>query len=231
MGFFEVSLETANRFYTWGWRASVLGALITAFGIGFLMWGTRVRDHDFEDNIATLHNRAASSEKLSKELEKGNLTLQGEVEKEKMARLKLEEKLAPRSLNRNQQEILRNKVSLFKNMSIDIFIYGGGSQDALPLAGMIGEALEGAGWTVKVWNTMAPMRWVRGVLVSTRAGADRTIEGPAVQLILTLRELGIDTGGHQQFTETRDPPESGIMGPTWEADKQAPIRMLVGSKP
>jgi hypothetical protein len=62
MGFFYISLETANRFYTWGWRLSVLGAVLTAVGVGFLMWGTRVRDGDFEGQIATLHARAAESE-------------------------------------------------------------------------------------------------------------------------------------------------------------------------
>jgi hypothetical protein len=36
MQFWKNSLETANEFYTWGWRASMFGALITFFGIAFL---------------------------------------------------------------------------------------------------------------------------------------------------------------------------------------------------
>jgi hypothetical protein len=28
-GFFDISLTRSNQFYTWGWRASVMGAVIT----------------------------------------------------------------------------------------------------------------------------------------------------------------------------------------------------------
>ena len=106
MALFDISLETANRFYSWGWRASIFGAAITAIAVILLMWGTRVRDRDFEENIAQLDTSAASSEERSKELEKGNLTLQSELEREKAARLKLEEKVKPRSISPEQEAIL-----------------------------------------------------------------------------------------------------------------------------
>ena len=48
MPFFEITLETANKFYEWGWRASIAGAVITAVGVILLMYGTRVRDRDTE---------------------------------------------------------------------------------------------------------------------------------------------------------------------------------------
>jgi hypothetical protein len=95
----DISLPTANRFYTWGWAASLVGAAITLIGVLLLMWGTRVRDHDFEGSIAHLHESAASSEERSKELERGNLTLQGRLERERTERLKLEEKLSPRQVS------------------------------------------------------------------------------------------------------------------------------------
>ena len=107
MGFwrlFDISLEAANRIYSWGWRLSVIGAAVTAAGVLLLMWGTRVRDGDFEKQVATLHNRAASSEERSRQLEKSNLTLQKEVEQEHVARLELELKVAPRRLRRQQKE-------------------------------------------------------------------------------------------------------------------------------
>jgi hypothetical protein len=62
MDLFDVSFDTANQLYAWGWRASVVGAIITMFGVGLLAWGTRVRDHDFEEQIAGLHTKAAVSE-------------------------------------------------------------------------------------------------------------------------------------------------------------------------
>ncbi len=104
--FLDISLVTANKFYTYGWIASCSGALITLIGVILLMWGTRVRDTHFELNIASLHDRAASSEERSKELEKGNLLLQHEVEREKTERLKLEERVKPRSLSDAQEKII-----------------------------------------------------------------------------------------------------------------------------
>jgi hypothetical protein len=52
MNFLDISFETANKFYAGGWRASIIGALVTFFGIGFLYWGTRVRDRELESQIA-----------------------------------------------------------------------------------------------------------------------------------------------------------------------------------
>lgn len=39
----------------------MFGALITFFGVAFLYWGTRVRDHDFEAQVALLNLEAAQA--------------------------------------------------------------------------------------------------------------------------------------------------------------------------
>jgi hypothetical protein len=70
MSFFDLSLQTADKFYSWGWRLSVAGAVITAVGVLLLMWGTRVKDQDFEEQVAILHSRAATSEERAAGLEK-----------------------------------------------------------------------------------------------------------------------------------------------------------------
>jgi hypothetical protein len=46
MAFWNISLDTANQFYAWGWRASIAGAIITAVAVSFLMWG-----HELETTI------------------------------------------------------------------------------------------------------------------------------------------------------------------------------------
>jgi len=40
LSLFDISLKTANKFYSWGWKASLVGATITFIGVGLLMWGT-----------------------------------------------------------------------------------------------------------------------------------------------------------------------------------------------
>lgn len=47
MSFLEISLETANKFNAWGWRGSIVGALITAIAVCFLMWETLSRAVQF----------------------------------------------------------------------------------------------------------------------------------------------------------------------------------------
>src|ERR1700693_2601142 len=57
--YFDISLERANQFYTWGWRLSVSAALVTLLGVALLWWGTRIRDRDSEQKIASLNLEAA----------------------------------------------------------------------------------------------------------------------------------------------------------------------------
>jgi hypothetical protein len=173
---------------------------------------------DTQEKISSADARAAEATKAA--------------EAEKLERLKLEAKLAPRSLTQKEQEAISASLTQFKDTSLDVFIYGGGSADALPLAGMISSALTKAGWNVRIWNTISPGRWVRGVLVQTREGSDQSIEARAVALILSLRNiLGNGVSGYEHFPISDVAPEGGIMGPPWDGKKQAPIRMLIGSKP
>lgn len=94
----QISLETANQFYTWGWRASLIGALVTAIGVIFLFWGTRVRDRDFETQMGTLNREAGHARERAAQLEEGNLQLGIKLEQERSERLKLEVQISPRVL-------------------------------------------------------------------------------------------------------------------------------------
>jgi hypothetical protein len=147
---------------------------------------------------------------------------------EKQARLNLEEKLASRSINKSDRETLRTKLIVFKGATIDILIYGAGSSDALSLAGAIKEVLQLAGWNIRMWNPIGSVQVVKGVLVTTRLGSDHPVEAPAAQLIDALNAIGIETRSYEQFSGDAAP--DNIVG-AWEADKVAPIRMMIGSKP
>jgi hypothetical protein len=67
----DVSLETASKFYTFGWAASLLGAAVTFAGVIFLMWGTRVRDHDFETQMSMLNSEAATARERAENIKAG----------------------------------------------------------------------------------------------------------------------------------------------------------------
>jgi hypothetical protein len=87
--------------------------VITLLGIASLWKGTRVRDHDFEENIANLHQSAAKSEERSKELEQSNLMLQRDIERERTERVRLDEKFSARRFNAEQRAIV---LTAFKDM-------------------------------------------------------------------------------------------------------------------
>lgn len=147
---------------------------------------------------------------------------------EKQARLSLEEKFAPRSISQSGRETLRAKLIIFKGTSVDIFIYGAGSSDALLLADAISEGLQLAGWIVRMWNPIGSVRVIKGVLVTTRLGSDHPVEALAAQLIDALNAIGIETRSYEQFSGD-DAPDNIVGG--WKAGKVAPIRMMIGSKP
>lgn len=98
----QISLETANRFYAWGWRASLIGAAITAIGVLFLFWGTRVRDQDFETQMGTLNREAGNA-------------------RERAARL--EAVIAPRRLSKEQVASLTRLLEPFKGQKIRLESY------------------------------------------------------------------------------------------------------------
>jgi hypothetical protein len=153
MGFFDVSLDTANQFYAWGWRASVAGALFTSLGVGFLFWGTRVRDQDFEENIAALHDRAAFSEERSAALEKetaritaNNLELATNLERERAARAQIEAGLASRHVSAEQKAAL---IAAMKGVKLTLVISTYSDPEASAYSREVTAAFQAAGQEVQ----------------------------------------------------------------------------------
>jgi len=179
----DISLDTANKFYTFGWAASLIGAAITFCGVIFLMWGTRVRDHDFEHNIAILHDRAAASEERSKELDNKNLELAAVLERERAARAKIEAGLASRHVRPEQIEAL---VTWLKGIKISVTISTYGEAESTTYAAEISNALQLAGQTVVQGSViMAGGGNITGVHVEEEADA---------RLVNALFVSGLATG-------------------------------------
>jgi len=44
ISFADIPISFANTLYTWGWRLSIGGAVLTAIGLVILFFGTRVRE-------------------------------------------------------------------------------------------------------------------------------------------------------------------------------------------
>jgi hypothetical protein len=211
----SISLPTANKFYTFGWAASLIGAAITFAGVIFLMWGTRVRDHDFDDNIARLHDRAASSEERAGALEKetarltsGNLELATNLERERTARARIEAGLASRHVTAEQKTALINAL---KGVKLEMVISRYDVPETTAYANEIAAALVEAGQSVIEGSViMAGGGNLPGVLVEETA--DARLIGALIAAQLVTQKL---------------PPNRNIMFRTGEGLNS----LLIGNKP
>jgi hypothetical protein len=180
--------------------------------------------------------RAAESEKQTAELTKGNLTLQTNLERERIERLKLEEKLAPRSLSAAQRESIKAALTQFAGMRIDLIAFVQSSTpDTAPLAIAIGGILESARWRPKFWSTISTGAHITGILVSVREGSDSATLAAANGIVDILNRERLASSRWDAFNfrsgKLEEAPASGINGPPWDEADVAPIRMLIGTKP
>lgn len=250
---FDISLERANQFYAWGWRFSVVGAVITMLGIAALWLGTRVRDHDFESKIS---ETTLSAEQLKKD----NLTLQTNLEKERIARLqlegktegfrldiakanqaaeeakekaeaerlarvKIEEKLAPRSITSGQIVGLSNKLKPYAGISIDILQFGD-TPEITNFRSLLEKPLRTAG--LRVLTSTALGSFI-GLSVGVVEEANDSEKNAATAILAAFNTEGIVAlnGGMSK----REHWPGFVMAPTGETVNKAPIRIYVGSKP
>ena len=161
MSWIDVSLETANRLYVWGWRGSIGGALITAIAVVLLMWGTRVRDKDFESKMGQAHERAAQLEKdaaqarLEQEkLRQSNVRLEASVEQERVARLQLQQQVAWRNLSVFQYDAIVKTLSRTP-LRVDVVSISS-DPESHAYARQIVQALRDAGCSVITAHGMFP---------------------------------------------------------------------------
>jgi hypothetical protein len=195
-GFLDISLATANRLYSWGWGLSVFGAAVTMFGIGMLWMGTRVRDHDFDENIARLHDSAALSEERSKQLEKGNLELATVLERERAARARIEAGLASRHVRPEQKATLKEAL---KGANITAVISRYNDPECSAYAKEVALALSDAGVEVKEGGVViAAASTLSGLLVEetsdNRLVNALFLAGLATQKVSSQRNDMLQTG-------------------------------------
>jgi hypothetical protein len=200
---FDISLDRANQFYTWGWRLSAFGAAITMIGVAALWLGTRARDHDFEEQMAGLHERAATSEKLSKELEKGNLTLQTELERERLERLRIEKQLKPRTITLEERSALLNCLAPLTKGPVTV-IPKTFDVEAEQYANQISEVLKDANFEIKAHTGPRPFGFgMAGVFAVFN---DATHPPPhAGEIQHCLRQIGVELGGGANPDWVKDP--------------------------
>ncbi len=136
--------------------------------------------------------------------------------------MKIEEKLAPRTLSQEQQDSLLSKLTPFAGTAINIRVYPEGTADTLLLSGQIASVLVGAKWQVALSKILSSAIYVRGIVVAIN---NPTASDAARQLVEGLNSEGISAS----ISDTIPAGDVLTSGSTIAADKVA-LTMLIGTK-
>jgi len=156
----------------------------------------------FKLDVAKANERASEANRIA--------------EQERLARLKIEERLAPRSLTKAQAEKLTAALLPFQGQKIEIVEYGL-SREASSLSKQIQAALVAAKWDVKVIGVIGGAETDPGIIVLVATQQTQSLAGGT--LVKTLNDEGF---------ATRFAYDSGFF-----PVKPAPdvLRIFVGPKP
>lgn len=195
-------------------------ALIAALALGvvatiLIVWMGNKKEEYLKRDLSSAALRAA--EAIQK------------AEEEHLARVKIEERLAPRTLLDEQLESIFAAISPYQDVSIDALQFGETPEIATFLALLV-TPMQRAGWSPRVW-TVPGGPAVVGVHIGARVGATESELAALEALRAALAREGIEAGTFS-FNRGKQGNWPGfVMGPPYSAEKEAPLRLVVGAKP
>ncbi len=219
-------LTVADRAY---FGAAIVALIATALtivaGIAQNRLNARIadnKDRAFNEFRINSETRAAELQKLAAEANQ-------KAEEEKLARVKIEARLAPRTLSDDDVRTIAAAMATYKDLPIDIFV-NGSSTDTGAVANRIVAALTSAQCKPLAWLwTGAPL--VSGIAVAPKSDADPVARDAAQVLLNALKEAGLDvsimvwpSNAWGQFTGFLATP------PPFEPNRSQ-LRIIVGTKP
>lgn len=234
---FGLSTETANSVANWTYLiAGGFAVFFTATTVvaSFVMWKTsseisEEKDRQLSRFQAEAKERTATLEKEAARANERAANAYKAAEDERAERLKLELKLAPRSLGKQEQDDLASKLGMLSGVEVDIVSYEYLGTDIAPLTNEIATAFESAGSKATIFTPFPGAGWVRGILVRTVKDAPQNIADAADNLVSALLSVGLAAGKWESF-QPEEPIASAFNGPQGKQPSHE-IRVLIGSKP
>jgi hypothetical protein len=166
----------------------------------------------FRLDIANANERAAGANRIA--------------ESERLARVQLEIRLAPRTLTAEQHGQLVAMLSPFAKTAVAVIRFGD-TQEVQNIGSSVANCLRKAGWTVNLSTALGGGGNVTGMLIGVRANSDQKTQRAAVALISGLTSIGI-SAAPWDFVQLAVEKITRI-GDTGGADN--PIRVFIGAKP
>lgn len=190
-----------------------LGGILVAIGVAGELWFGFLADR--KDNKL----RSINAERIAE--------LNLSAERERLARVKLEAHLAPRSMSNEQQDKLIAEVRSMPPQHMDVIVIGS-TPEILNFERMVTEPIAHAGWKVKVSHATGTGIIVRGIAICFVDGASDEQTQAANRLIVILKSIGVFAESMSRFPVGNLPcPLTGA----WDRNNVAPIRMFIGAKP
>ena len=187
----------------------------------------------YEADIATSNARAAEAQSMAKSFEadiaKANQSAAEAnvvAEKERIARLQLELRLAPRTISTQHSQQLISALREFSGVKVDVIAWGN-VPEIERITRTLADNLSKAGWEIGHFGiAMGGAGTVQGIVVGARSDAGQRVEKAASALVPALRSIGLDAAPWD-FDQMPFPGSSVGNGiPTG-----APIKLFVGNKP
>jgi hypothetical protein len=222
-------------FLLWMGRVRTVSALMVAIGVAGEFLGDWLSDparHRTEAareaEVAHLNSVAATAQQAAGEALKEAARLNGVAEQERLARLKLEEKMADRHLTLNQQKAIADKLRQFAGQILNVLAYNSDGE----IIGITNDILAAitmrpgsAGWLVTVVPGQEMNRAVRGILIEYKEGADVHTIAAGTALAEALRAQNLAVSGPVPLMKNVMQMTGGTM------NKDAQLQVVIGKKP
>jgi hypothetical protein len=191
-----------------------------------------VAQNRINDALTTRRDREFSefriaSDKQIAELHRATAEANQKAEEERLARAKIEERLAPRLITLQQVQKVAGAISGFSGTDAAVMV-AGETQEIGSVAQAVAAMLQIAGWksTSWIWTGVGPFS---GINIATKPAASQAEEGAAQALVKALLDAGVAAATMTWPPSNWDTFPGMLSGPQW--DKDAPIRIVIGAKP
>ncbi len=242
------SAETASWLYDLANIGLIIGLVVGVVSTVLLVWMGNIKEEylnrtivkvnadaaqslaaakQAEANLAGANSRAEEAKAASAEANARAAEANKIAEGERLARVKIEEKLAPRSITREQIAGLSERLKPYAGISIDILQIGE-SPEITHFRSLIEIPLRTAGLHTLSSTAVGSGSFI-GLSVGVLADANDSEKTAAIALISALNAEGI-TAGSAGIVKREDWP-GFVMAPKGETSNKAPIRIYIGSKP
>lgn len=233
---FSITSPAADFWFWVSNYALILGAIIVAVATLSSILFSSAREQFANERItaneadtAKANASAAAAGQRASEADARAAEANRNAEKERIERLRLEAKFAPRFLPDARAQQLAKAVASLKGITIDLVSYEGLGTDVAVLSNQLAEIMNGVGIVARVFTPMGGSGLIRGVAVRDEAGSPAELDAAADQVAKALNDAGLSSSRMASYP-VGEQIANGYMGPTGVI-ADAKLRILVGAKP